>query len=233
MAKFCTNCGNELTDDNASICIKCGKEINENKSNGGKKKNKKGLPTWAIILIVVGCTLLIPIIIFIIFAIFSYNYIKDNDIQIKDYIEEITTVKGTIGDTLINDDVRITLTDALIYSEINGDEFTDKPSYGKEFLIFFFNIENMDDESKYISTYNFSGYVDDVAVQTKDLFNDVEDTPVLGVDLASGKKARGYVAFEINEDWKKFEIRYKENSFDEDSIIFTVVNENNNQNEGV
>ena len=25
MAKFCTNCGNELTD-NASICIKCGKD---------------------------------------------------------------------------------------------------------------------------------------------------------------------------------------------------------------
>ena len=41
------------------------------------------------------------------------------------------------------------------------------------------------------------------------------------------------MAFEINEDWKKFEIHYKENSFDEDSIIFTVVNENNNQNEGV
>ena len=232
MAKFCTNCGNELTD-NASICIKCGKEINENKSNGGKRKNKKGLPTWAIILIVVGCVVLIPIIGFIIFAIFSYNYIKDNDVHIKDYIEEITSVKGTIGDTLENDDMRITLTDALIYSEINGEEFIDKPGYEKEYLIFFFNVENIDDESKYISTYNFSGYVDDEAVQTKKLFNDVDNTSALNVDLASGKKARGYVAFEINKDWKKFEIHYKENSFDEDSIIFTVVNENNNQNEGV
>ena len=232
MAKFCTNCGNELTD-NASICIKCGKEINENKSNGGKRKNKKGLPTWAIILIVVGCVVLIPIIGFIMFAIFSYNYIKDNDVHIKDYIEEITSVKGTIGDTLENDDMRITLTDALIYSEINGEEFIDKPGYEKEYLIFFFNVENIDDESKYISTYNFSGYVDDEAVQTKKLFNDVDNTSALNVDLASGKKARGYVAFEINKDWKKFEIHYKENSFDEDSIIFTVVNENNNQNEGV
>ena len=232
MAKFCTNCGNELTD-NASMCIKCGKEINGNKSNGGKRKNKKGLPTWAIILIVVGCTLLIPMIILIMFAIFSYNYIKDNDVHIKDYIEEITSVKGTIGDTLENGDMRITLTDALIYSEINGEEFTDKPGYEKEYLIFFFNVENIDDESKYISTYNFSGYVDDEAVQTKKLFNDVDNTSALNVDLASGKKARGYVAFEINEDWKKFEIHYKENSFDEDSIIFTVVNENNNQNEGV
>ncbi len=95
------------------------------------------------------------------------------------------------------------------------------------------NGENIDDESKYISTYNFSGYVDDEAVQTKKLFNDVDNTSALNVDLASGKKVRGYVAFEINEDWKKFEIHYKENSFNEDSIIFTVVNENNNQNEGV
>ena len=70
MAKFCTNCGNELTD-NASICIKCGKEINGNKSNGGKRKNKKGLPTWAIILIVVG---------YFIVSNYKGNDFSDNDI---------------------------------------------------------------------------------------------------------------------------------------------------------
>ena len=29
MAKFCTNCGNELPE-NAAMCVKCGKMVNEN-----------------------------------------------------------------------------------------------------------------------------------------------------------------------------------------------------------
>lgn len=32
MAKFCTNCGNEL-DDNADVCVKCGAFVNKNNNN--------------------------------------------------------------------------------------------------------------------------------------------------------------------------------------------------------
>lgn len=47
MAKFCTNCGNELESDK-KFCSNCGKEINENvkevkPSNGGKSKIAAGL----------------------------------------------------------------------------------------------------------------------------------------------------------------------------------------------
>ena len=67
MAKFCTNCGNELPE-NAAMCVKCGKMVNENIStnkntSNGNDKKKKGLPTWAIVLIVIGCVIIIPIII--------------------------------------------------------------------------------------------------------------------------------------------------------------------------
>ena len=49
--------------------------------------------------------------------------------------------------------------------------------------------------------------------------------------MTPGKKARGYVAYEVDTNWKQFDIHYKENSFDyNDSMIFTVVNEENNQN---
>ena len=82
MAKFCTNCGNEL-EENATMCVKCGKMVNENinrnTSNGNTKK--RGLPAWAIVLIVVGCVILVPIIICVVLAIVGINYIKDNDIN--------------------------------------------------------------------------------------------------------------------------------------------------------
>lgn len=232
MAKFCTNCGNEL-EENATMCVKCGKMVNENinrnTSNGNTKK--RGLPAWAIVLIVVGCVILIPIIICVVLAIVGINYIKDNDINIKDYIEEVVTSNGTIGDTLTSDDLKITLTNALMYSSIEGDSYTDTPGEGKEYLVFFFNVENTGDESEYISNYNFSGYVDDTFINHVILFNSVEGTESLGVDLAPGKKTSGYVAYEVDTNWKKFEIRYKANSFDlEDSMIFTVVNEVDNQN---
>lgn len=235
MAKFCTNCGNELPE-NAAMCVKCGKMVNENvnankNTSNGNNKKKKGLPAWAIVLIVVGCVVIIPIIIFVVLAIVGFKYIEDNDINIKDYIEETITAKGTIGDTLTGDEVKITLTDALMYSSVEGEAFTDTPAEGKEYLVFFFNIENVSDEDKFVSTYNFTGYVDDTMIVNKMLFNDVDNVQSLSADLAPGKKVRGYVAYEVDTNWKQFDIHYKENSFDyNDSMIFTVVNEENNQN---
>ena len=117
MAKFCTNCGKELVE-NAAMCLNCGKLVNENNTNnnGNGKKKKKGLPIWAIILIVVGCVILIPIIIIIVLGIISYNVIKDSGVNIDDYLNESLTQRGTIGDTLKTDNLRIILTDALMYS---------------------------------------------------------------------------------------------------------------------
>ena len=235
MAKFCTNCGNELPE-NAAMCVKCGKMVNENISTNKNTSNendkkKKGLPTWAIVLIVIGCVIIIPIIIVVVLAIVGFKYVKDNDIDIKEYIEESATMKGTIGDTLSGDDVKITLTDTLIYPRIEGEAFTDTPAEGKEYLVFFFNVENIDDENNFVSIHNFTGYVDDTLVASKILINNVDNVQYLSADLTPGKKARGYVAYEVDTNWKQFDIHYKENSFDyNDSMIFTVVNEENNQN---
>ena len=97
------------------------------------------------VLIVIGCVIIIPIIIVVVLAIVGFKYVKDNDIDIKEYIEESATMKGTIGDTLSGDDVKITLTDVLIYPRIEGEAFTDTPAEGKEYLVFFFNVENIDE----------------------------------------------------------------------------------------
>lgn len=218
MAKFCTNCGKELPE-NAAICVNCGNMIGNNDNN--KKEKKKGLPTWAIVLIVIGCVVLIPIIIFAIFAAVGYKYIKDNDINIKDYIEKSMISYGTIGDTLTDYDTRITLTNALIYSNIGGVN----ADIEKEYLVFFFEVENVSDDSLYISNHNFNGFFDQKEAASIISSVEIEGYKPLGEVLSEGDITKGYVAYEIDSDWNNFSIHFRRNSFDYDSIIFDVYNE--------
>ena len=241
MAKFCSNCGNEMLDE-AVMCVKCGTMVgnvkkenttsntNTNTNNGGKKK---GLPTWAIVLIVVGCVVLIPLIILAVgymgyksFENVDMDEIKDD---VSDYLEESKnkySSVGTIGDTLTGEDIRITLTGAYMYDSIGDGYLIDTPDEGKEYLLFFFDVENISDDNKYISYYDFDGYVDDVDVSTATLFNDVDGIKNLSSDLAPGKKAKGFVAFEVDKTWNEFEIHYKENIWENNTLIFKVINSN-------
>ena len=230
MAKFCTNCGKEL-EDNTAMCLNCGVIVDNKSSNNTgstKKEKKKGLPTWAIVLIVIGCSFVIPIIVFVAIGVFAYNVISDSDINFDDYFEEAITQRGTIGDTLKSDTLRIVLTDALIYDSIGSEDgYIETPAEGKEYLVFFFNIENISEESKYISDYSFSGYVDGYTISNKYLFNEINGIKKLGADLSPNMKTIGYVAFEVDKNWKEFELHYSD-WLDDEELIFTVVNEDSN-----
>ena len=97
MAKYCANCGKEL-DENADICLGCGVLVNkENKKtmnnvNSGGSVKKKGLPVWAIVLIIVGCVILLPILIVTLLGIFVFNNIKEESGEYidkaKDYLND-------------------------------------------------------------------------------------------------------------------------------------------------
>lgn len=232
MAKFCTNCGNQL-NDNASMCLNCGYMVggtnnpsSNNLNNSGNTK-KKGLPTWAIVLIIVGCIILVPILIVVAVIIFGFNVVKD---QIDDFdnLTEEQEYIGTINDTLVSDDLRITLNDALMYSSIGDEYFTNTPAEGKEYLVFFFEIENLDDENMLISNYDFDGYADGYSISTEYIFGDINGVESLNKTLAPGMKTTGYVAFEVDTTWNNFEIRYEELDLDlndaDDKFIFKVKN---------
>ena len=152
-------------------------------------------------------------------------YTDEIDTQINDYIEENTdsTLYGTIGDTLTDGSLSLTLTGAYKYDSIGEGYFVNTPAEGKEYLVLFFDIENISTESEYVSHYDFEGYVDDVACDITGILGDIEGISDLATDLAPGKKVQGFVAFEVDKDWKDFEISYKQ-IFSDKSLIFKVTN---------
>ena len=134
-----------------------------------------------------------------------------------------STLYGTIDDTLTDGSLKLTLTNAYIYDSIGEGYSVNTPAEGKEYLVLFFDVENISTESEYVSHYDFDGYVDDVACDVRSIFGDIEGIKDLSTNLAPGKKAQGFVAFEVNKDWKDFEIHYKKFLGDK-TLVFGVTN---------
>ena len=238
MGKFCSNCGKEL-DDNADICLKCGVLVNGNKSNVNVVNTKKGLPAWAIVLIVLGTLFLLFIGLLFSLGLLAYNTVRtspeveeygsdirdiEDDIEgyVRDYIEEYngnTTVvgEGTVGDTILIDNIKITLlkTDNYTY---NGDGY----------LIFFFVVENGSNSDKLISYLNFRGIVDGEEVSSSFMLGKIDDVGNLNKNVKSGEKVNGYVAFEAPDNWEKFDLRYRK-YLTNNEIVFSVINEKENE----
>ncbi len=236
--KFCTNCGSELSLD-ADVCLKCGKKVdNSNSSNNTGKKKKKGLPIWAIVLIVLGSIGVVAIIGTIVLAVIGYgvfkdeikNEIHDNYNEIIDNDDGIVDT-GTIGDTLRNDEFEITLENALIYDYIPGEYINDEPDQGNEYLVLFFDVTNISDESEYFNSYYVDGYADGYQVSVESfLYNDPEGYESITGSIAPGKSKKGYVAFQVDADFQTFEFIYG----DDEKVSFSLLSDdyadNNNSN---
>lgn len=236
MAKFCYNCGKEL-NDNADICLNCGVLVNKNiktvNTNNEKKNNGKGFPVWAIILIVLGCVLFIPLVLLIIlgflFSSFSENsdrYIEEVEDFFDDRINNYdVTEEGTIGSTLTIDGVNFTLDSIGNYSDINGDVLNNDLPEGYEYLVFFLTVENVSSDEKLITYLNFNGNVDDEKCLPKLLLTDIDGVSYLSNTLEVGETAHGYVAFEVRSDWEDFDLNYRDFN-NGNGISFYVTNEN-------
>lgn len=86
-----------------------------------------------------------------------------------------------------------------------------------------FEVENIDQEKDelYVSSVNFSAYADGVSVDSAIVLNDKYND--LSATLGKGKKAVGYLAYEVPVDAKKITITYNADFWtDGNSIEFVV-----------
>lgn len=120
--------------------------------------------------------------------------------------EESTVAK--VGQSVEGPDWKISLLSAKTYEKVGDEYFEQTPADGKVYLICFFEVENVSDEDNY---FNIESYVDGYNESISILMSDVEDVSILTGDVAAGKKLKGYLAWEVDPEWKELEISYKSN----------------------
>ena len=226
MNKYCTNCGNKLPE-NAGMCVKCGKMVEEVNTKKNTSNNKK-FPVWAIILIVFGSLLSLIIGLIVLFGVIHSS---DEFDDVIDDIPNIIEQRGTVGDTLYNEDYKITLNKVLKYDTIGEGDYVLNAEDGKEYLLLFFEVENISSNTVSISSYNFNGYVDGYSVPYEYVPNKIEEIGMLSSTLSPGMKTRGYVAYMVDKDWNEFEVHLKGFIFDDmEDITFNITNGSSNLN---
>lgn len=134
------------------------------------------------------------------------NEKNDNTKNVTTESESDKVTEFKVGDTAEQKDIQITFVSTI---ESSGSEFI-KPSTGKIFLICEFEIANKSSKDITVSSIaNFEAYCDDYSIDQNFMglqAPEVDGKNQLDGDVASGKKMKGIIAYEIPENWKKLEI---------------------------
>ena len=124
-----------------------------------------------------------------------------------------------VGETAELNDVQVTL---LKYSESEGSEFN-KPSDGNVFLLAEFEIvNNSDSEMNVSSMLSFEAYADDYSLNySLGAITENNDTQLDGT-IAAGKKMKGYIGYEVPEDWSTVEIHFTDDVWSNNKFKFEI-----------
>ncbi len=116
-----------------------------------------------------------------------------------------------VGEYSKDDKLKITLKSAKEYTKIKTDnEFTDtEASKGKKIIILNFEAENISKEDDYINVFYCDAYCNDISVDEETLLEYPDGMNNFYGDIKSGKKLQGSVAYQVPEDWNKFEFYYE------------------------
>lgn len=120
-----------------------------------------------------------------------------------------STVNGIkVGETASYGSFQITFNEVVEY--VDTDQFKmDTPAAGKTFIVLHFTVKNVSSSDAYFSSYNEDSYCDDLAINTKTLWN-YDGNEIWG-DTSAGKTRIGYIAYEVPTDWQKIEFIYDDN----------------------
>lgn len=130
-------------------------------------------------------------------------------------LAEVTDKTYKVGDTIIDGSLNITIQSIEWYESEN--QFIE-PSEGNRFIKVIVYAENTSDSNvENVSSWSFSAYADDEAVNETFLMSD--DKSFSG-EIGAGKKLTGSIFYEIPADTKVFEIQYASNVFSNHRVKF-------------
>lgn len=210
MNKICPNCNKEV-NDNANYCLNCGKKLEEKKEFIKKGKD-----------ISIGVLLLIIILIIgtfaALFLLFTVGFKKVESTILNEYIENFPVIReGTINDTLKYEDLSITLKSSKIYDSLQIGETKMTPSNNHKYLVLDFSVKNNSNQDKLLKIDNFIGFVDSKMISKININN--EKYLTTDQTISSNETLEGYILYEINSNWSKFELEY---GLDSNKIRFKI-----------
>lgn len=200
--KFCKYCQTEIPKK-AKVCPNC-------------KKNQGGVANWiAAIIIIIG-----------IMSILNGRGDKENSPRKVGEIDasnntqeenkETTFKKGEIAEL---NGIQVALTD---YKESSGSEWN-RPSSEKTFLLAEFEISNKTDKEIVVSSImSFNAYADDYALGYSFSAIAEEEIEQLDGTIASGKKLKGWIGWEVPKDYNVVEIHFTDGTWNNNKFVFVI-----------
>lgn len=136
----------------------------------------------------------------------------ETDIEIEtDSISEEKFNYATVGETVTGKEWKISLLDAKQYDCIESEYYTSYPEVdGNKYLILYFEVENISNKDNHFNMFYMESYCDGYAIDQTFILNEPNNYNALGGDVGTGKKLKGYIAYEVNPDWTEFEYSYKD-----------------------
>lgn len=178
----------------------------ENKPNSPKKKK-----VWKILL--EG----IESIVAIMFLIFIADKINDegsrttviqtygnNSSRVQQQETDNDNVINSIGDSVVTGDVKFTLTELYKTGVIRGENYNKGASEGNIFLVLGFEVENVGYDTKFVSIGFFEASLDGYMIDSAWVSN----LESFSGDISPNSKRKGYVVYEVPENWNNLEMHY-------------------------
>lgn len=196
-------------------CKYCQEEIAKNVKTCPKCGGRFGLPTFAKVIIII-----LIVIVCIVGCVSSCTKsVSDSfDETTNSYKDKNGKTSFKVNETFENSYIKLTMTEANV-------DFKDYNKYatiksGHKVLVAKFEVENIGENEDYVSYYDFDAYADDTSL---DAFYSVNDEySELSATISKGKKASGYVFFEVPENASKVTIEYKPSAWENVQIEFVV-----------
>lgn len=141
---------------------------------------------------------------------------KSESSKTEDKNKETVFRKGEIAEL---NDVQVTLTN---YEESTGGEWN-KPEDGNVFVLAEFEIVNNKDEDLNISSMmSFEAYADDYSLNYSISALLDKDGSQLDGTVAAGKKMKGWIGWEVPQDYHNVEIHFTDNVWSSNKFMFLI-----------
>ena len=122
--------------------------------------------------------------------------------------EESKDVVAKLGETLDFNGLQLTFDSIERYVDTTNGFVLDKAAEGKEFVILWFTVSNNTESSQYLNMFYEDSYCDDYSVDPQILLYNYKGDTLLGSNVSPGKKAKGYICYQLDTTWQKLEFYY-------------------------